>query len=96
MVGDLVLVLAQGGFQPPTSPVSPPSEALTSFAQVIAYLKWGATAVTVAAVLALGALLTIDNRQIDQYGPSIQAVIIKIFLGCLIVACAGHIADVFI
>lgn len=96
MAPDLVLVLAQGGFQPPSSPVSPPSEALTSFAQVVSYLKWGATAVTVAAVLALGALLTIDNRQIDQYGPSIQAVIIKVFLGCLIVASAGHIADVFI
>lgn len=96
MVGDLVMVLAQGGFQPPSSPVPPPSEAMTSFAQVIGYLKWGATAVTVASVLALGALLTIDNRQIDQYGPSIQAIIIKIFLGCLIIACAGHIADVFI
>ena len=43
----------------------------------------------------LGALM-IDNRLVDQYGPSIQAITIKVLLGCLIVASAGHIADVFI
>jgi len=95
---DVVTVLAQdpGGVLPPTSPVAPPSEALSRFTQAVGWVKWAATAVLVAGVLALGSLLTIDNRLVDQYGPSIQAITIKVVVGCLIVASAGHIADVFI
>lgn len=81
---------------PPTSPVAPSSDAVARFAQAVGWVKWAATAILVAGVLAFGALLTIDNRLVDQYGPSIQAIVIKIILGCLIVACAGHIADVFV
>lgn len=98
MLVDVVTVLAQdpGGVLPPTSPVAPPSEALSRFTQAVGWVKWAATAVLVAGVLALGSLLTIDNRLVDEYGPSIQAITIKVVVGCLIVASAGHIADVFI
>lgn len=98
MLADVVTVLAQdpGAVLPPTSPVGPPGEAMTRFTQAVGWVKWGATAVMVAAVMSIGALLTIDNRLIDQYGPSIQAITIKVIVGCLIVASAGHIADVFI
>lgn len=98
MLVDAVTILAQqpGTVMPPTSPVGPPDEAMARFTQAVGWVKWGATAVLVAGVLALGALLTIDNRLVDQYGPSIQAIVIKVVAGCLVVACAGHIADVFI
>ena len=98
MLADVVLVVAQdpGAILPPTSPVGPPQEAMTRFTQAVGWVKWGATVVLVAGVLALGSLLVVDNRLVDQYGPSIQAITIKVVVGCLIVACAGHIADVFI
>lgn len=98
MLADVVTVLAQdpGAVLPPTSPVGPPAEAMARFTQAVGWVKWGATAVLVAGVMAIGALLTIDNRLVDQYGPSIQAITIKVIVGCLIVASAGHIADVFI
>ena len=98
MLTDVVTVLAQDPavVLPPTSPVGPPAEAMTRFSQAVGWVKWGATAVVVAGVMAIGALLTIDNWLVDQYGPSIQAITIKVILGCLIVASAGHIADVFI
>lgn len=94
----MVTVLAQdpGAVLPPTNPVGPPAEAMARFTQAVGWVKWGATAVLVAGVMAIGALLTIDNRLIDQYGPSIQAITIKVIVGCLIVASAGHIVDVFI
>ncbi|MCT2031079.1 hypothetical protein M3D00_13100 [Dietzia cinnamea] len=98
MLTDVVTVLAQDPavVLPPTSPVGPPPEAMTRFTQAVGWVKWGATAVMVAGVMAIGALLTVDNRLIDQYGPSIQAIAIKVVLGCLVVATAGHFADVFI
>lgn len=98
MFTEVAIILAQeaGSILPPTSPVAPPSEAMTYFTQAVGWVKWGATAILVAGVLAIGALLTVDNRLVDQYGPSIQAITIKVVLGCLVVASAGHIADVFI
>lgn len=104
MFVDLVTILAQdptpavppGPISPPASPVAPPQDALNRFTQAVGWVKWAATAILVAGLLALGALLTVDNRLVDQYGPSIQAIVIKIVVGCLIVASAGHIADVFI
>src|SRR5699024_9587088 len=46
---DVVTVLAQdpGGVLPPTSPVGPPSEALSRFTQAVGWVKWAATAVLV-------------------------------------------------
>lgn len=98
MLVDVVTVLAQapGAVLPPTSPVAPPPEAIARFAQAVGWVKWGATVVLIAGVLAIGALLTIDNRLVDQYGPSIQAITIKVIAGCLVVASAGHITSAFI
>lgn len=98
MLVDVVTVLAQdpGVVLPPTSPVAPPPVAMARFAQAVGWVKWGATVVLIAGVLAIGALLTIDNRLVDQYGPSIQAITIKVVAGCLIVASAGHITSAFI
>lgn len=81
---------------PPSSPVAPPDEAMARFAQAVGWVKWGATVVLVAGLLAIGALLTIDNRLVDQYGPSIQAITIKVIAGCLVVATAGQITQAFI
>lgn len=94
----MVTVLAQdpGAVLPPTSPVGPPQEAMTRFTQAVGWVKWGATVVVVAGVLLFGALLTVDNRLVDQYGTSIQAAVIKVIVGCLIVASAGHITDIFV
>lgn len=98
MLADVVIVLAQdpGAILPPSSPVAPPGEAMTRFAQAVGWVKWGATVVLIAGVLAIGALLMVDNRLVDQYGPSIQAITIKVVVGCLVVASAGHITDAFI
>ena len=62
MLTDVVTVLAQDPavVLPPTSPVAPPPEAMTRFTQAVGWVKWGATAVVVAGVMAIGALLTID------------------------------------
>lgn len=98
MLTEVAIIVAQdaGPILPPASPVAPPAAAMTYFTQAVGWVKWGATVVLVAGLLAIGALLTVDNRLVDQYGPSIQAITIKVILGCLIVASAGHIADVFI
>lgn len=98
MFVEVVTVLAQspGAVLPPTSPVAPPPEAMARFAQAVGWVKWGATVALIAGVLAIGALLTIDNRLVDQYGPSIQAITIKVVVGCLVVASAGHITSAFI
>lgn len=96
MVVDLVTVLAQGAILPPTSPVAPDGDAVARFSQAVGWVKWAATAILVAGVLAIGTLLIVDNRLVDQYGPSIQAITIKVVVGCLVVASAGHIVDVFV
>ncbi|HJC59535.1 MAG TPA: hypothetical protein H9755_04265 [Candidatus Dietzia intestinigallinarum] len=69
---------------------------MTRFTQAVGWVKWGATVVLIAGVLAIGALLMVDNRLVDQYGPSIQAITIKVVVGCLVVASAGHITSAFI
>ena len=80
---------------PPTSPQPLDADAWNRFTQMVGYVKWTCAVIAVAGVMAVGALLMVDNRLVDQYGPSIQAIVIKIVAGCVVVATASQLAELF-
>ncbi|MDV8002848.1 hypothetical protein [Rhodococcus sp. IEGM 1408] len=88
------LVLAQ--VQPPTSPMPIVNDAWAPMVAAVRYVKWVCMAIAVAGVMAIGALLVVDNRLVDQYGPSIQAILIKVVVGLLVIAISAQVAELFV
>lgn len=86
------LALAQG---PPTGPVPIEGAAWGAFVSVAGMVKWVCIAVALAGLMTIGTLLMVDNRLTDQYGPSIQAILIKVVAGLLLVAIAAQVAELF-
>lgn len=81
---------------PPTEPVPLADGVWNMFSQVAGYVKWASIAILIAATMLIGALLIVDNRLVDQYGPSIQAITIKVLVGSLLVATSAQIAELFV
>lgn len=81
---------------PPTSPQEMPADVTARIDQALGWTLWGSIAVAVCAVMLLGTLLVIDNRLVDEYGPSIQAIAIKVIAGCLVLGIASTVAGLFV
>lgn len=81
---------------PPTSPQEMPADVTARIDQALGWTLWGAIIVAIAAVMLIGTLLVIDNRLVDEYGPSIQAIAIKVIAGCFLLGIATVIAGLFV
>lgn len=81
---------------PPTQPQPLPGTTFDEFVRVLGMVKWVCLAILTAGVMAIGTLLIVDNRLVDEYGPSIQAIAIKVVVGSLIVGSAATIAELFV
>ena len=86
------LVLAQG---PPTGPVPIEGAAWGAFVSVAGMVKWVCIVVALAGLMTIGTLLMVDNRLTDQYGTSIQAILIKVVAGLGAPALAAQVAELF-
>ena len=92
-VVDVTAVAVLAG--PPTSPQPLDAEAWTRLVQMAGYVKWSCIVIAIAGVMSIGALLMVDNRLVDQFGPSIQAITIKVLIGCVVIGSAAQIAELF-
>ena len=80
---------------PPGAPVPLDAGAWTRITQVAGYVKWVCIMAIIASVMGVGALLMVDNRLVDEYGPSFQAIAIKILIGAVLVGAAAQVAQLF-
>jgi len=80
---------------PPTSPQPIDADAWTRFVQLAGYVKWACIITAIAGLMTIGTLLMVDNRLVDQFGPSIQAILIKVIAGCVVLAVSAQLAELF-